>query len=91
MNDAPLTAETAPTQRDRHLQRIRERGRMGGQKASGYNRRALAEATIGRFKRVIGDGLRSRTRRHQATEVAIADRALNRMLDFGRPKSVSIA
>jgi hypothetical protein len=34
---------------------------MGWQKASGYNRRALAEATIGRFKRVIGDGLRSRT------------------------------
>src|ERR671920_308231 len=48
------TAETAPTQRDQHLQLIAERGRMGWQKASGYNRRALAEATIGRFKRVIG-------------------------------------
>ena len=30
------TAETAPTQRDRHLQLIAERGRMGWQKASGY-------------------------------------------------------
>ena len=39
-------AETAPTQRDRHLQLIAERGRMGWQKASGYNRRALAEAAI---------------------------------------------
>src|SRR4051812_38843907 len=34
------TAETAPTQRDRHLQLIAEKGRMGWQKASGYNARA---------------------------------------------------
>src|SRR6478736_1278565 len=44
------TAETAPTQRDRHLQLIAEKGRMGWQKASGYNARARAEATVGRFK-----------------------------------------
>ena len=31
------TAETAPTQRDRHLRSIAERGRMGWQRASGYN------------------------------------------------------
>ena len=49
------TAETAPTQRDRHLQAIAEHGRMGWQKASGYNWRALVEADIGRWKRVIGD------------------------------------
>jgi hypothetical protein len=55
------TAETAPTKRDRHLQLIAERGRMGWQKASGYNLRALLEADIGRYKRVIGDALRSRT------------------------------
>jgi hypothetical protein len=66
------TAETAPTQRDRHLEAIAERGRMGWQRASGYNRRAPAEAAIGRFKRVIGGALRSRTDRRQATEVAIA-------------------
>jgi hypothetical protein len=34
------TAETAPTQRDRHLQSIARHGRMGWQKQSGYNRRA---------------------------------------------------
>jgi hypothetical protein len=55
------TAETAPTKRDRHLQVIAERGRMGWQRASGYNWRALVEADIGRYKRVIGDALRSRT------------------------------
>ena len=33
------TAETAPTKRDRHLQLIAERGRMGWQRASGYKDR----------------------------------------------------
>src|SRR3712207_2421136 len=85
------TAEAAPTRRDRHLQLIAERGRLGWQKASGYNRRALAEAAISRYKRVIGDALRSRTDRRQATEVAIAVQVLNRMLALGRPESVRIA
>jgi hypothetical protein len=53
------TAETAPTQRDQHLQLIAEHGRMGWQKASGYTRRALAEATIGRFKRVYAAAAKS--------------------------------
>jgi hypothetical protein len=82
--------ETAPTQRDRHLQSIAEHGRMGWQKTSGYTRRALVEAAIGRLKRVIGDALRSRTDLGRTTEVAIAVHALNRMLEFGRPKSVRI-
>jgi hypothetical protein len=51
----------------------------------------LVEAAIGRYKRVIGDSLRSRTHRRQATEAAIAANALNRMLELGRPKSVRIA
>ena len=84
-------AETAPTQRDQHLQLIAEHGRMGWQKASGYNRRVLAEATIGRCKRVIGDGLRSRTDQRQATGMTVAVAVLNRMLELGRPKSVRIA
>ena len=84
-------AESTPTQRDRHLQSIAEHGRMGWQKKSGYTRRALVETSISRFKRVIGDALRSRTDRRRATEVAIAVQALNRMLELGRPKSVRIA
>jgi hypothetical protein len=85
------TAEIAPTQRDRHLQRIAERGRMGWQKASGYNWRALIEADISRWKRVIGDALRSHTDGRRATEVAIAADVLNRMLELGRPEYVRIA
>jgi Transposase DDE domain len=85
------TAETAPTQRDAHLRCIAERGRMGWQRASGYGWRALVEADISRWKRVIGDGLRFQTDGRQATEVAIATDALNRMLDLGRPRNVRIA
>jgi hypothetical protein len=64
---------------------------MAWQKAAGYNARAKAEATISRYKRVIGDALRSRTDGRRATEVAIAVRALICMLELGRPKSVRIA
>ncbi len=85
------TAETEPTQRDRHLQSIAEHGRAAWQKTSGYTKRARAEAAIGRFKQVIGNGLRSRTDRRRATEVDVAIHALNRMLDFGRPNSVRVA
>src|SRR5690349_1800434 len=84
-------AETEPTRRDRHLRCIAEHGRMGWQKASGYNRHALAEAAVSRYKRVIGDALRSRTDPGRAVEVAIAARALNRMLELGRPESVRVA
>src|SRR3982751_2152731 len=84
-------AATAPTQRDRHLRLIAERGRLGWQKASGYDRRALVEAAMSRYKRVIGDALRSRTDRRQATEAAIGVHVLNRMLELGRPASVRIA
>ena len=46
---------------------------------------------MSRWKRVIGDGLRSRTNGRQASEVAIAAGTLNRMLELGRPASVRIA
>jgi hypothetical protein len=84
-------SETEPTQRDQHLRSIAQHGRVGWQEASGYNHRALAEAAISRYERVIGGALRSRTDRRRTTEVAIAVHALNRMLELGRPESVRIA
>jgi transposase len=84
-------AETEPTRRDRHLRCIAEHGRMGWQKRSGYNRRSKAEATVARWKQVIGDGLHSRIDERRATEVAVATHALNRMLELGRPSYVRIA
>ena len=84
------TAETAPTRRNRHLQVIAECGRMGWQKASVYTLRALVEADIGRWKRVIGETLHSQTDGRQATDLAITVNVLNRMLELGRPNYVRI-
>jgi hypothetical protein len=84
------TAETAPTQRDRHLHCMAERGRMGWQKASGYNKRSRVETAIGRYKQVIGDGLRFRKDGRRATEVFVAVHVLNQMQELGRPISVRI-
>ena len=84
------TAGTAPTQRDRHLKMICEHDRRRWQKASGYHWRALVEADISRFKRVIGDRLRSRTDRRRETEIALAVGVLNRMLELGRPEYVRL-
>jgi hypothetical protein len=85
------SAEIDPTQRDRHLQVIAERGRMGWQKTSGYNARAGAEGAMSRYKRIIGDTLRSHSRPAQEVETRIAVNVLNRMLDLGRPESVRAA
>ena len=85
------TAETAPTQRDRHLQQIAKHGRLAWQAASGYTKRAGAETGMSRFKQVIGDGLRSHTDERQATEVGVAVHVLNRMLELGHPNSVRTA
>ena len=70
------TAKTDPTQRDRHLQCIAEKGRMGWQKASGYTRRAKAETAIFRWKRVIGDALRACKDRQRTTEMKCKRRDL---------------
>jgi len=40
---------------------------------------------------VIGDGLRSRTDDRRATKVDVAVRALNRMVELGRPIYVRTA
>jgi hypothetical protein len=84
------TAETKPTQRDRHLHGIAEKGRMGWQQASGYNVRSRVEAAVGRYKQVIGDSLRFRKDERRATEVAVAVTVLNHMTELGRPISVRI-
>jgi hypothetical protein len=85
------TAETDPTQRDRHLQCIAEKGRMGWQQASGYTRRAKAETAMARWKRVIGDGLRARQDRPRITEMKVAVHVLNHMLTLGQPSYVRIS
>src|SRR4051794_40264199 len=79
------TAGTALTQRDRHLQGIADKGRLGWQKLSGYTKRSRVEAAIGRYKQVIGDALRCHKDGRRATEAGVAVHVLNRMLELGRP------
>src|SRR5271165_2161530 len=85
------TAETKPTQRDQHLQDIAAKGRIAWQKASGYTKRSRVETMIGRYKQVIGDGLRFHKDERRGTEVRVAVHVLNRMSKLGRPISVRIA
>ena len=78
-------AEDLLRQRDRHVQAIQVRGRMAWQTSSGYNRRALVEATMSRFKRIISPGLRSRHLPAQKTEAMMGVDVLNHMFSLGRP------
>ena len=84
------TVVSEPTQRDRHLRLIAERGRMAWQKACGYPKRAGAETAVGRWQRVIGDKLGSHTDEGRASEVNVAVQVLNRLLELGRPTSVRV-
>jgi predicted metal-dependent peptidase len=84
---ASPTADTTPSQRDRHLQTIREKGRMGWQRAVGYGRRSLGETAVFRYKAIIGRRLRARTLPAQKTEARVACSVLNRMTRLGRPVS----
>lgn len=64
---------------------------MGWQKRSGCNRHALVETDVARWKYDVGEALRFRTDGRQATAIAIAAGALNRVLALGRTEYVRIA
>jgi hypothetical protein len=85
VGDAP------PSQRDRHIQLIRDQGRMAWQRATTYGRRSLVETAISRYKTAIGPKLRARTFRDQQGEAAIAAEVLNRMIRTAKPISVRVA
>ncbi len=53
--------------------------------------RTRVEATMGRWKQVIGDELRAHADERRATEVKIAVHAFNRMLELGHPSYVRVA
>ena len=90
LSDTAETAETAPTQRHRHIQTIAEKGRLAWQRSSGDNKRAGVENQMARWKGVLGEARRFHSNQAQATEVAIGVTVLNRMLDLGPPNSVRV-
>jgi transposase len=77
-----------PRQRDCHLKKITEQGRLAWQVSTGYGQRSRVETTMGRYKMAIGPRLRARGFPAQQTEAAIGVAVLNRMLRAGSPKSV---
>ncbi len=74
--------------RDRHIQLLAERGRIGWQRATEYGRRNHAETITSRYKHLIGPKLRARFRLRQHGEVALAVQVLNRMIRTAKPLSV---
>ena len=71
--------------RDRTVARIREVGRRRWKKESGYHCQGTVENAFFRYKSIIGDGLRARSRAGQQTESALACNILNRLTELGRP------
>ena len=84
-------AGSTPSQRDQHIQTIRNKGRLGWQTAVGYGRRALGETAMFRYKVIIGRGLRARTLPAQKTEARLGCSVLNRMTRLGMPVSQRVS
>lgn len=83
IKDPPLTRGAA-------VARIAEIGRKTWKKETSYHRRSLAETAIGRYKTIIGPGLKARTFDRQQVEAALAVRCINRFTSLGMPVSVKI-
>ena len=79
-----------PLPRDETIRAIRQRGRRGWKKESGYQRRSIAETQMGRYKHILGDTLRARTLPHQQTETRLGCAVLNRLRALAKPESDSI-
>ena len=84
-------AEAAPRQPDRHLELIRDKGRLGWQKAVGHGRRSLGETAMFRYKVLIGPGLRARGLPAQKSEARAGRAVLNRTTRLGMPPSQRVA
>jgi transposase len=44
---------TDPSQRDRHIQSLADKGRLGWQRDTDYGRRSIAETAMSRYKRIL--------------------------------------
>ena len=76
--------------RDGTIRRISKIGRRRWKKEVGYHRQARVENAFFRYKSMLGDRLRNRTRAAQAVESVLACHVLNRMTELGRPESFAI-
>ncbi|WP_376100717.1 transposase (plasmid) [Roseomonas sp. CCTCC AB2023176] len=77
--------------RGRHARHVAREGRRAWERATGYGKRNAAEWSHSRWKRVLGDRLRSRSLEAQRAEAAIAASALNRMAELRMSRAVRVA
>ena len=87
----PPGLKNPPPTRGAAVARIAEIGRKAWKEETRYHRRSLAETGVGRYKTIIGPGLKARTLDNQKAEAAIGVRCLNRFTALGMPRSHRIA
>jgi hypothetical protein len=76
--------------RDRTIRQVQQVGRRQWKKDSGYHQQARVENALFRYKSIIGESLRARSRAGQETEASLACNLLNQMTQLGRPASYAI-
>ena len=79
-----------PRARDRTITDVRTLGRRRWKKEAGYQLQARVENAFFRYKSIIGDRLRARSRGGRVAESVVACNVLNQMTELGRPESYSI-
>ena len=73
--------------RDEAIRGIRQLGRQGWKRASGYHRRSLVETSMSRLKQAFGPRLKNKAFANQQTEARLRCKLLNRFTQIGMPKS----
>ena len=76
--------------RDRTITDVRTLGRRRWKKEAGYQLQARVENAFFRYKSIIGDRLRARSRGGRVAESVVACHVLNQMTELGRPESYSM-
>ncbi len=79
-----------PLPRDQNIRRIPTVGRTRWKREMRYHRRSIAENVLFRMKTLFGERVCARTDSRARTELLLRLKILNRMRDFGMPKSVAV-
>ncbi len=80
-----------PLLRDENIRQIRKLGKKTWKNENGYHRRSIAENAMFRFKKILGDDLKSILFENQCVEAFIKCNVLNSMTNLGMPMSYAIA
>ena len=76
--------------RDRTITDVRTLGRRRWKQEAGYPLQARVENAFFRYKSILGDRLRARSRGGRVAESVVACNVLNQLTELGRPESYSI-